>query len=51
MRYMQFCAPQFKKIAKVPKCLEKRAKCLQRKATKLVKGLEGMSCEQELVFV
>ena len=38
---MQFWVPQFKKDAKA-------LECNQKSATKLVKGLDGMSCEEGL---
>ena len=38
---MRFWAPQFTKGAKAPECV-------QRRATKLLEGLEGMSCEEWL---
>ncbi|KAK4832990.1 hypothetical protein QYF61_027014 [Mycteria americana] len=41
---VQFCGPQFKRLSTFVKVLE----CVQRRATKLVKGLEGMSYEEQL---
>ena len=38
---MQFWGPQSKKVVKV-------LRCVQRWTRKLVKGLEGMSCEERL---
>jgi len=44
--------PQFRKDVKVLKCVQRKdvkvLECVQRRAVKLVKGLEGMSYEEQL---